>query len=195
MSFDSPEELWFRWWIDEVVEAGYIYSYHYHPEPYLLAPAFSYKYDKHLKTKTKILESNLLAPHIYTPDYRIDWHKNAEGIFYNSIRDRVNLKSIPFVAQETEDGYNSYYSIVEIKAYFSKFHAVKEFSINQKWIMQKHGVYVHKIIISNIKGLFKYTFCPGKYLLTDKAKKNRTLHFEPRTLEEYIHDNMQKRNG
>jgi len=186
MMFDSTEELWFRWWIDEVVEAGYIYSYHYHPEQYLLAPAFSYKYDKHLKTRTKELESNLLSPHQYTADYRIDWNKNARGFFFLSISDQLNLKSVPFVAQETEDGNNNYYSIVEIKAGFSKFHAGREFSINAKWMLQRFGVYVNKVIIGNKKGLFKDTFVPEKYLLTDKTKQNRTLHFEPRTLEEFI---------
>ena len=183
---DSPEELWASWWLDEVFEAGYIASFQHHPEPFLLSPAFSYKYDKHLKTRTKELESNLLSPHIYSPDYKISWHKNARGIFWNAISDRVQLKNIPFVAQETEDGNNNYYSIVEIKAGFSKFHAGREFSINQKWMLQRFGVYVNKTIISNKTGLFKDTFCPGKYLLTDKAKKNRTLHFEPRTLEEFI---------
>jgi len=188
--YDSPEELWMGWWLKEVQEAGYIDSFQLHPESYLLAPVFSYNYDKHLKTKTKMLESNLLSPHIYSPDFLVNWHKNARGIFWNSISDRVQLKSIPFVAQEIPDGNNDYYSIIEIKAVFSKFHAGREFSINAKWVMQKFGVYVNKVIISNKTGLFKDTFCPGKYLLTDKAKKNRTLHFEPRTLEEFIHDNI-----
>jgi len=188
MTVDSPEELWFRFWIDEVVEAGYIYSYHYHPEPYLLAPAFSYKYDKHLKTRTKELESNLLSPHIYSPDFLVNWHKSARGFFFLSISDQLNLKSVPFVAQETEDGNNDYYSIVEIKAGFSKFHAGREFSINQKWMLQRFGVYVNKTIISNKTGLFKDTFCPEKFLLTDKAKQNRKLHFKSRTLEEFTHD-------
>jgi len=185
-AMDSTEELWMSWWLDEVFEAGYIASFQLHPEAYLLSPAFSYKYDKPLKTRTKELESNLLSPHIYSPDFLVNWNKNARGIFWNSISDRVNLKNVPFVAQETEDGNNNYYSIVEIKAGFSKFHAGREFSLNQKWMMQRFGVYVNKTIISNKTGLFKDTFTPGKYLLTDKSKQNRKLHFEPRTLEEFI---------
>jgi len=188
MKVDSPEELWMSFWLQEVQEAGYIDSFQLHPEPFLLAPAFSYIYDKALKTKVKTLESNLLSPHIYTADYKITWHKNARGFFFLSISDQLNLKLVPFVAQETEDGNNNYYSIVEIKAGFSKFHAGREFSINQKWMMQRFGVYVNKTIISNKTGLFKDTFCPEKFLLTDKSKQNRKLHFEPRTLEEFTHD-------
>jgi len=184
--YDSPEELWFSYWLKEVQEAGYINSFVSHPEPFLLSPAFFYSYDKALKTKVKTLETNLLSPHIYTADYSVYWHKNARGIFWNSISDRVQLKSIPFVAQEIPDGNNNYYSIIEVKAGFSKFHAGREFSINAKWVMQKFGVYVNKVIISNKTGLFKDTFTPKKYLLTDKSKQNRKLHFEPRTLEEFI---------
>ena len=183
--FDSTEELWFGWWLQEVQEAGYIDSFQHHPEAYLLSPAFSYKYDKPLKTRTKELESNLLSPHIYSPDYKIFWNKNARGIFWNAISDRVQLKNVPYVAQETEDGNNNYYSIVEIKAGFSKFNMDRTFSLNAKWIMQRFGVYVNKIIISNKNGLFKETFVPTKFLLTDKAKQNRKLHFKPRTLEEF----------
>ena len=187
-AMDSPEELWMSFWLDEVFKAGYIASFQHHPEAYLLAPAFSYKYDKHLKTRTKELESNLLSPHLYSPDFLVNWNKTARGIFWNSILDRVQLKNIPFVAQETEDGNNDYYSIVEVKAGFSMYNMGREFSINQKWMMQRFGVYVNKTIISNKKGLFKDTFTPEKYLLTDKSKQNRKLHFKPRTIEEFIHD-------
>ena len=185
MTIDSPEELWFGWYLNELKESGYVNSFVLHPEPFLLAQAYSYPYDKVLKTRINEMESNLLSPHIYSPDYKILWNKNARGIFWNSISDRVQLKNVPFVAQETEDGNNNYYSIVEIKAGFSKFNMDRTFSLNAKWIMQRFGVYVNKIIISNKNGLFKETFVPTKFLLTDKAKQNRKLHFKPRTLEEF----------
>ena len=177
-SFDSPEEFYMSWWLDELFEAGYIDNWCLHPEPYILAPAFSYLYDKHLKTKTKTLGSNLLSPHIYTPDYHIDWNEKARGIFFNKMLDRVNLKNIPFVSQYLP------YSVVEVKAGFSKFHAGREFSINQKWMMQRHGIYVQKVIISNKKGLFADTFTPEKFLLTSTGKP-RKLHYTPRTLKEF----------
>ena len=187
MMFDSTEELWASYWLKEIQDAGYIDSFHLHPEPYILAQTYSYPYDKYLKTRVKELESNLLSPHIYTPDFLVNWNKNARGIFWNAIHDRVQLKDV-FVAKETEDGNNNYYSIIEVKAGFSKFHAGREFSINAKWMLQRFGVYVNKVIIGNKKGLFKDTFTPEKYLLTDKSKQNRKLHFKPRTIEEFIHD-------
>jgi len=182
-SFDSAEELYFSWWADELFKAGYIKSYYLHPETYILSEPYKYKYDKHLKTKTKTIETTLLQPHAYTPDFRITWNPQARGFFFLSTSNQIYLKNAPIVAQETEDGYKNYYSVVEIKAGFSKYNMDRLFSVNQKWMLQKHGIYVQKIVITK---LFKKTFTPARYLLTNKSGKARKIKFKVRTLQEFV---------
>lgn len=179
MEYDSDEELYFSWWLDELKETGYVHSYESQPESYVLTPPVFYEYDKHLKTKTNVVVKKLLQEHIYTADAQIWWYEKARGLFFNIVADRVDLRKVPFIAS------NMHTSIVEIKAGFSKYNMGRTFSLNQKWMMQTHGIYVNKIIISNKTGLFKDTFTPARYLLTDKTNKPRKLYYTPRTLQEY----------
>jgi len=181
--YDSNEELYFSWYLDELYEAGYISEYEWQPKQYVLSEAISYEYDKHLKTKTKTIIKKLMQGHIYSPDYKINWNKNARGFFFLSISDQLCLKNIPFIAQETEDGWNNYMSIVEVKPAFDRNNMTRLFTINQKWMYQKHGMYVQKII--PVK-LFERTFTPKRYLQTDRSGKPRKLKYKPKSLEEYL---------
>lgn len=184
MNYDSKEELYFSWYLDELVEAGYVARYEPQPESFLLADTVIYEYEKHLKTKTKTLFKTLLREHIYSPDFRVVWHKKVKGVFYDSIYGQVNLLSVPFFT------VNSNISYIEIKPAFSLHNSQREFSINQKWMFQKHGFYVQKIIIAN-KGnnLFAKTFTPAKYLYTEKTKKLKKLKYQPRMLSEFLSKN------
>lgn len=72
---------------------------------------------------------------------------------------------------------------IETKGSFDKHNMIRLFSINQKWMMQKYGIYVQKIIPSK---LFKSTFTPKRYLLTDSGIKSRKINHEVVLLEDYI---------
>lgn len=178
--YESDEEKYFSWYLDELFDGKYVEVYILHPDNYILSDKVVYEHNKQLKTKTKILAKMLVDKHIYTADFLIKWAEHSRCIFFNSFSDRVNAKKIPFVADENR------VSIVEIKADFSKFGMIREFSINQKWMFQKYGIYVNKIIVSNKNGLFKNTFTPEKFLLTDKSRKGRKLHYNPRSLKEFL---------
>jgi len=182
---DSKEELYMSWWLSELKEAGYIKSYQLHPQSYILSNLRKYKYDKQLKTKTKEIETTLIAGHVYTADFEIKWHEKARHIFFNTFRDKVYLKKIPFVAQDVFGSDFSSSSIVEIKVTFDRFHTNREFSINQKWMLLNRDLYVQKIVVAK---LFEKTFVPERYLMTDKSGKRRKIKFEVRSLREFIND-------
>lgn len=183
MKFDSPEEKYFSFYADELKMSGYIKCYTHHPEPYILSEPFSYEYNKLLKTKIKSVEQMFIRKHQYTPDFSVHWNEKARGVFFNTFKDKVNLKKIPFVAQDGKQPF----SIIEIKAGFSKYNMGREAGLHQKWVMAKYGHYIQKVIISNKpNGLFAQTFTPEKYLLTEKAFKERKLHFVPKNLKDYL---------
>lgn len=182
MKFHSDEEKYFSWYLSELQGAGYIQSYISQPDSYVLSTPFFYEYDKHLKTKSKIVVQKFIQEHIYTADFRINWNNKARGLFFNTFDDRVNVKQIPFVAMDCVFPF----SIIEIKAGFSKFNMGREAGLHQKWVMSKYGQYVQRIIISNKTGIFKTTFTPKRYLLTEKKKQPRTIYFETKALEAFV---------
>ena len=188
---DSKEEVYFSWWLDELLEAGYIAAHAYHPTTYDLSPNQEYSVNVHLKTKTNVEEKTLLQPHTYTPDFSIVWNPKAYGIFFYSLADGFNIKKIPLVAKLHGNMYDE--TVIDIKPPQSKWGKsyMEVFSINQKWTYEKHGVYVQKVVVVGAKskktkkvttGLFPTTFTPERYLMTDTAIKPRKLHYKPKTL-------------
>lgn len=174
--FDSKEELYFSFYLDELYKAGYISAYEPQPESYVLSPPIFFKYTKQLKTKTKQIVKKLTREHIYSPDFKILWTEKAYNVFSRNIDCNADLKAIPFIT-------NCQKSIIEIKPIFDQNNMTRLFTINAKWMYQRHGIYVQKII--PVK-LFEATFTPRKYLLTDKTNRPRKLKYQPKTLNDFI---------
>lgn len=78
----------------------------------------------------------------------------------------------------------------EVKAEFDKNNMNRLASINIKWVQQKYNVVV-EMIKPNI--LFKKTFTPERFLLTNKNFTPRTINYETRTLTKYV-SLLQKQN-
>ena len=180
--YDSPEELYVSWYLDELEEAGYVERYLHQPKSLELSDKKTFPWEKVLKTKRKQMSSTLLQGHIYTPDFSVTWEESAEELFFKSIFfARNNVKGIMF-ANWPNDAFN-FYSYIEVKPIFDRNNMTRLFTINQKWVYDKYGIYVQKIIPQK---LFKDTFTPQRYLSTDSGKQKRKLNFAPRTLAEYI---------
>ena len=184
--FDSDEEKYFSWYLDELMNEGYIESYTPHHKSYQLAEPVAYEWKKELKTKTKIMKSTLLQGKLYTPDFLIKWTPDAyKGLLMN-LSCKSDINGYPF----TECVPLYPYSVIEIKPIFDQNNMEREFRINQKWVYQKHGIYVQLIKPlskkKGFKGLFERTFTPKEYLLTDKKTRLRTLHYKPIGIKEYL---------
>jgi len=197
LGFDSEEEWLFSFYLDELFDAGYIKSWEHHPEAYVLAGPQKYTYLKALKTKTKEVRISLLREHIYSPDFTIEWNKTALGIFFDTFKSQIDLREIPFIANlkvNFDIAQTELFSIVEIKPSFSMFNMQRELAINIKWMYSKHGIYVQKVIPIDKKktGLFQTTFCPQRFMYTEKTKKLKKLNFKAKTLQEYV--NWKKAN-
>ena len=182
--YDSPEELYVSWYLDELVEAEYVKEYQAQPTRYLLATPQKYAWYKALKTKDKWMSSTLLQEHVYTPDFKVIWAWGL-GTFFKDTQSVGPDKDCCFWAEcpIRNDEYPPYESILEVKPQFDRNNMTRLFTINQKWVYDKYGVYVQKIIPQK---LFRDTFTPQRYLLTDSGKQKRKLIFAPKTLEEYV---------
>lgn len=182
--YDSDEELYFVWWLQELKSAGYIESWKYHPKPFPLSDKVYIHWQKELKTKNKKMISTLLQEHNYQADFLIRWTEQSKDLFFASTLNQ-NILKYPFVADKIESG--SYYrSIVDVKGTFNQNDAWRRFSIDQKWVWQKFSIYVQKVI--PIK-LFQKSFTPIRFLDTNKSKKSRKLNYKPISLFEFINLN------
>jgi hypothetical protein len=150
LELDSTEELQFIYWLDEAKEAGLIEYYRYQPVVYNL---FEDVIGKNVKGKELII----VKAHIYTPDFAVKFTDKFYKMYIPMNWFKV-FKNIDIKPNEM---------IIDIKGTFSRNGGDRVFSINQKWVYQKYGIYIHKIIPFN---LFKLTWCPKLAKLTPKKQ-------------------------
>lgn len=188
--FDSDEEKYFSWYLDELVGLGYIDRYVLQPKTFELSEKVSMSWIKRMKTKNKLMISTILQPHEYTPDVGIEWGPKAENIFFNLAEGSYD-NTAPFVAQRSSR--DVYYSLIEIKPPFDQNNMTRLASINIKWVYQNYGVYIQKVVPIPISktllpktALFPSSFTPKKYLFTDKSGQPRKIKFPVTTVEEFI---------
>ena len=132
LTFDSDEERRFYIWCEEAFKAGFITGYFYHTRSFNLSEKVDRDIVVQLKSKTKTKKKHLLREHIYTPDFilepdkkfhelNLDWEIAPDGKIY-----------------------------IDVKGGFSIYNNEREFKVNQKWVFQKYGVFINKVIPKKI---------------------------------------------
>lgn len=167
IEFDSNEEIEFYMWIQEAVLNDLIYEHYYQPEEYILSTKKIRLVEKKLKTKTKKVEKHLLHPHKYTPDFSV--YLTATG-----------LDLIPFICAEGIEN-----AIIDIKGSFNQHGGDREFSINQKWVYEKYGVFVNKVVPEK---LFKATWVPHLARFTPKTNQLKRKFAKCKTIKEFLNN-------
>lgn len=181
---ESDEEKYFTWMLDELMEAGYIIDYSRPIKSFDLSPGYVYKKElPRVKSSNKIEDRELLAGHVYTPDFIIIWDSKAVDVFVHILETTEFVKDVPFEGHL--DSCGTIYSIVEVKPSFDMHNMTREFNINRKWVYLKYGVYID---LKKIPIAFKHLFVPERYLFTDKTGKTRKIGFKFKTFKEYCHD-------
>jgi len=178
-SFDSNEEKYIDWYLQTLVNYGYVDEYSFQDCSFSLSDKVTYDWIKPMKrVEDKHMETTILHPHIYTPDVVVTWNKNAEFLFYQNLEGNEKITA-PFVAQNDE-------SIWEIKGSFDFQNMTRLAMLNVKWVMKEYNKYIQ--IISPNK-IFNKTFTPERYLLTDKSFKPRKLKYKNvRTIEQFKYE-------
>jgi hypothetical protein len=154
---DSIEEVQFAHWLDEAKERGVVIRWDYHPEPFELSKKVSiYERKKYITPKkqierTKTIKRCLARGHIYQADFKL----------------LFDLHSFKFSHGLISVDKFTYY--IDIKgAYHPNSDHKQLFSVNQKWVLQKHGVYVNKVIPEKF---FKKTWVPKAVAFMSNRKK------------------------
>ena len=157
VELDSNEELQFYYWLEEAKLNGLVEDFKYQPESYVLSEKVSFIKQVQKGKKVVDKEVTLLNGHIYSPDFNITFTDKFYDLYKKYTWDKLfklidEIKCI----------------ICDIKGGFSRNGGDRSFSINQKWMYQKHGIYIVKIVPQD---LFKLTWCPELAKLTPKKKQ------------------------
>jgi hypothetical protein len=178
--YDSQEELYFSWYLEELANKNVIVKWDYHPKPFILSDRIIHTYSKKLKTKSIIKDSVILNDHKYQADFLIHWNPEWNGLIFMNLDEDLYNRDFVFIAQG-----NNNFSVVDVKGTFSGPHnnSAVTFPLDQKWVYQKYGIYVQKIMPSY---LFKESFTPIRYLLTDESGRARKLDYKPISITQYL---------
>jgi len=130
----SNEETMFEAWLKEAVTAGLVSHYHCQPESIPLTPRQVVEVDVELKTKTVIKDRFLCAAHVYTADFRVDLTARGQGLLRGVFQKSALL------------GFPDGVQLVDTKGGFMDRGTGQEFSINQKLVFAKYGVWVAKVV-------------------------------------------------
>tara|TARA_R110000772_G_scaffold58271_5_gene131918 strand:- start:218 stop:943 length:726 start_codon:yes stop_codon:yes gene_type:complete len=197
---ENDGEKEFRWYLEELQQAGWIKGFTREAETFKVMNEFSHLREIHHKTKENALESfNLLRSINYTYDFRIIWNDCSLNIFTELYSNKGHFRfgKPPFISHRLEvAGRMEIVSYVDVKPHANamarsggKSASYYTFPFVQKILMFFHGLYINKIIPSPSNKsdgvntcLFATTFTPNRYLFTEGGGALRKLHHRAVTL-------------
>lgn len=162
--YKSAEEYHFANYLEELKGEGYILEYEYEPSPFLLCNEYHISYDKQLKTKKKKKEKRIKYALQYTVDFKVKWNTTLSDGVFTYIPGGCYDKLPPFLINK--DG-TSYF---EVKPNFDANNMTRAAKIKIAWVYDKYDIHID--LIKPTK-LFKKTFYPNSYLLTDTGQSWR----------------------
>jgi len=210
IAFDSPEELWFAWWLEELREAGVIKGWSYHPPGWDVARSCFLRWQEQGKRNILDKERCLFREHTYTADFSLQW-ANHDFVNYAKPPDKpgwnnngLYMVKSPLDPVETEMGGRPKENAVmittnfaatcyiDVKGAFTRMHEQDaKFRLIRGVIWEKYGEYINRVVPhtgSKKKPdcLFRDTFVPHRFLFTDKTAKMRAIPYPVKTLGQWL---------
>ncbi len=146
---DSLEEAEVFEWLLKAVELGVITDFEYQPSSYVLFEGAKYK-------DSKGKDKCLFRDHVYSPDFSISFDLSNERLIQE------------FKCPVIDEKNNTAKIVVDVKGVFMSNGSGRSFSLNQKWVFQKYGIYVYKLVPKDFFMKFGIT---ESLLYTKKTKR------------------------
>lgn len=164
---DSNEEWYAFAWAVELVEMGLAKDFEYQPPTFDLSPKFVYvPYVFPGKKRPK--EKFLFHPHVYTADFRITVFLDTEkAVDYFSQAFKIDEKSV-----RTDDETGKPVADIWLDVKGTWIRKGESFSINQKLVFEKHGIYINKFIP---KQAFAKLGCPKMAVQTPAGNASKVF--------------------
>jgi len=155
---DSEEEYLFLCWCKEATELGYLQLISWQPQ-YCLSEKRTRGV---LGKKGRVKNMHLMAKHNYTGDVILKLLKDPEDANGFSMLNRL-IGSHSATKGALITSPSDCVAVIDVKGGFGAQGSDAKFSVNQKWVYSKYGVYVNKVKIMT-DGFFT------KYWRPDEAK-------------------------
>lgn len=199
--FDSKEELLFSYYISELLDKGFLLGAEYQPKSFELSIEATVEALESNKKSETIKSITLMRSHAYRCDWCLKWDDSARGILFWEKGGSYSKNFFPYRKTHAQNFIPFYaennISYIDVKgeAAFNSNNSAITFPVNQKWTLDKFGIFVQKIVVSlSEKGIFARTFTPRSVVVSEvykvKTKKNDVgdskLKYEPILLEQWI---------
>ena len=189
--FRSDDEVFFAWFLDELLEEGYVDNWTYEEETFELVESHKVPWKRQMRTKVREEEFTLIQGCTYQPDFKIYWNEKAKGLFYYDAAFDIHKPEGKLPYFYARDGV----SRIEIKPSHDFQNKTAQAVIKIKWLLQVKNIYVQVVNpipkVSKSGGikpkdaLFHALFVPERYFMTDGYTKQRTIRFKKQTLSEW----------
>lgn len=185
VEFDSLEELAILQWLYELKNQGFIKSIK-RADSYLLSDSVTNNYaEQSIRKVTSTPKTQtLLHGHSYTPEFVVIWdYAKTKDKFIWDIDSKTKFDKIFIGHSEINDPKN-YVTFIEVKPSFDQNNMERLFKLNQKWMWDKHKIFVNLIKVND---LFPKTFTPKDYLTTPTGRV-RVMKWKPKTLFNFLNE-------
>ena len=153
LQLDSMEEVDTLDWLLEAQKLGLIVDWEYQPDSIGLFQSVNYI---NVDNKSRCL----FRDHVYSPDFKIQFDPS-----------KCTILAREFKLTKEQAQQSKFEIVVDVKGTFNK--TERAFSLNQKWVYQKTGIYVYKLVP---KEFFKKAGCPKACFITRKTGKKRKVY-------------------
>lgn len=193
--FDSKEEEYFSYWLDELKAKGFVKEYKTQYPQFEIIPPTNKTLKYHGKKSVLETECSFLQSLTYTPDFYIVWTDKAKKklVYIEDEPVDTERKSISYILKKRiyakkVDG--ELVSVIDIKPAFD-FHkntmSIK-FPLIQKMLFYVKQVYVQRVRPLKENDIFANTFTPRKIIKT-KRNKPRKFKFDVVTIKTFLDEN------
>lgn len=192
-------ELYFEWWLSELINAGYIKYFERESETFRVASESKYGRIKRFKVKPNEIEQfNLFQKIEYTYDYRIVWNINSAEYLFFELVDESNVFQFGkplFIAHRIDNEITSYVDVKptnSVSRMGGKVSSAISFPYKQRMLWESRRIYINKVVPIPMAGtgfnsaLFIKSFVPKRYLLTDGGKQARKIKWPIVSLKQYV---------
>ena len=164
---DSNEEWYTYAWVVELQQMGLIKDFEYQPECFALSPKFVYTPYTAPGSKP-MKERFLFHPHVYTADFKLTTFLDSEKAvnYFSQVFkiDKGTVRKDPDTGRLVADIW------LDVKGGWMRQN--EAFSINQKLVFEKHGVYINKFIP---KQAFQKLGCPKLATQTPTGRASKVF--------------------
>lgn len=190
----NPGEMYFTWYLDELIKYGFVKSYEREAQKFRVMEAYMYTREVFYKSKDNKMEAFNLLPEInYTYDFKIIWEQKALNILTEPMYQGGHFRfGVPqFISHYIKiNDVTELVSFIDVKPHANavafgggKMASYYTFPFVQKILLATKGLYINKTVPvpSGNHGvntcLFAATFTPNRYKFTDAGQQERKIKF------------------